>query len=407
MEPRSARPIFVMVVALLIAASLACCGGTNGETEAGPASTQEAAASAPEETEAQPQPTEIEVQPQPTEPPSPQNTPTPEEAEVPAEPAEPLPATYCSEPLGLSRSNPCARSEVLAAPNWDVQVLEVVRGEQASVAVEAANMFNDPAPEGMEYLLVRVRAKCTYSDSEEHDISSSNFDLAGDQLQLYDARLLVVLEPHLDASLYAGEETEGWVVFLVAKGEGSLILILDDAGSSEDDRLRFIALDEGASIGVSPELAGIEPTDAGIDRDAPVPLGEMAITEDWEVSVVEVVRGEEAWTMIQAAAAFNEPPREGKEYVAVKVHLRYIGTEDEAVMMWGDAFESTGSANVQYDLPAFFAPAPQLGAELYPGGETEGWVTDQVAVGETDIMLVFEPFFELDGTNRRFLSLEP
>jgi hypothetical protein len=53
------------------------------------------------------------------------------------------------------------------------------------------------------------------------------------------------------------------------------------------------------------------------------------------------------------------------------------------------------------------APEPGLDAYQYPGGETEGWVILQVAVDETDIMVIFEPIFAFTDEDKRFMSLEP
>jgi len=61
----------------------------------------------------------------------------PEATKTPAPPPTPTPA-----PIGLSRSNPFLRTDLVSAPNWDVQVVEVKRGESAWQDIQAANMFN-------------------------------------------------------------------------------------------------------------------------------------------------------------------------------------------------------------------------------------------------------------------------
>lgn len=165
-------------------------------------------------------------------------------------------------------------------------------------------------------------------------------------------------------------------------------------------------MDEGASITVAPELGDIEPTDLGTDRASPAPFGETVTTEDWQVTVLEVVRGDEAWQMVQEANQFNDPPDEGMEYVAARVNVRYISTTDKAETIGGSSFKTVGSANTLYDLPLVVDPEPALDVALFPGGEYEGWVVLQAAQGETGLTLVFEPLFDFSGKNRRFLSLE-
>jgi hypothetical protein len=330
--------------------------------------------------------------------------PLPVETVIPTD--TPVPPTPTPLPKGMSRSSPFARTEVVSAPNRDVQVLEIVRGGEAWQAIQAANQFNEPAPPGWEYLLVKLRVKCTAADSVEHMISGADFKVTGDRLMEYHSASVVEPDPQLDAQLFAGGETEGWSAYLVREGEGSLILILDELMSFDENRFRFIALDEGAAINVPPELKDISPTEVGTDRASPAPFGEAVTTEDWQVTVLEVVRGDKAWQMAQEANQFNEPPAAGMEYVAVRLHVRYIGTTDKAEAISDVSFKTTGSANVLYDLPSIVDPEPALDVTLFPGGGYEGWVIMQAAQGETGLNLVFEPLFDFSGQNKRFLSLE-
>jgi hypothetical protein len=174
-----------------------------------------------------------------------------------------------------------------------------------------------------------------------------------------------------------------------------------------EDRVRYIALDEGASVSIPADLSGIEPTDLGTDRDAPAPLGETVTTEDWQATLLEVVRGEEAWQMVQDTNEFNDPPEAGMEYIAVRVEARNISTTDSPTTVDGTWFKTTGTANVLYDWPSVVDPSPAFDCDLFPGGVCQGWMTLQAAQGETGLVAVFEPLFELFGGNKRFLSLEP
>ena len=144
----------LLILSVVIVVSLAC-GGTSTVNPTSPVKTQ-AIQSSPSGN-----------QPQPTSPPLPTNTPKP----------TPIPPTPTPAPIGLSRSNPYPKTEIVTAPNWDIQVLDMVRGDAAWQAIQAANQFNDPAPEGMEYLLVKIHAKCTYADSDTHTIGGGDFDL--------------------------------------------------------------------------------------------------------------------------------------------------------------------------------------------------------------------------------------
>ena len=367
-----------LAITLLIVVSLACGSGTTAPTQVGQATTP-------------PELVATSEQAQPTTPPEP-----------PLVPPTPTP-----QAVGLRRSNPYPLSELVVAPNWDVQVLEVVRGEEAWKAIQSANQFNESAPEGMEYLLVKLHVKSTYTNSDEHSIGRGDFKVTGDRLIKYFTASAVPPNPPLDGRLFTGGETEGWSAYLVAQGEGNLILVVDELLNFDESHTRFIALDDGASISVATELADIKATDSGKERNSPAPNTEKIITEDWEISILEIIRGDEAWNKVKESNQFNDPPAEGLEYILVRVHVRYIGTDDTAAQIDGSFFKSTGSASVLYDAPFVVEPSPMLDATLYPGGEHEGWVTVQAAKGETGVVLVFEPLFDFVGQNKRFISLEP
>lgn len=334
---------------------------------------------------------------EPTEQPTPTDKPTP--TIEPTDTPVPVP--------GISRVSPYPLDTLVEAPNWNIQVLEVIRGEDAWQLLQTTNQFNDPPQEGMEYLLIRLKAVSTYTDSESHTISGSDFGVTGDRYQRYRTASVVAPEPELSAELFSGGETEGWIPFAVGQDETSLMLIVDELLNFDDDRFRYIALEEGASLTVDPSLFGIDPSTEGLSRSEPVPLGETAITEDWEVTVLEVIRGGEAWSAVQAANQFNEPPNEGMEYVATKILVRYIGTDDNAVNINGSEFDLTGEANILYDWPSIVDPEPSLDVYLYPGGEFEGWTVMEAREGEGNLMVQFEPSFEFSDDNVRYLALSP
>jgi hypothetical protein len=377
MKNRHFFRIAINAIALfaLILASLAC--GSSAPSTAQPSQV------VPEQTEPSQSPKATQT-PEPTKPPTP-------------------------TPIGLSRSNPFPRTELVSAPNWEIQVVEFKRGDDAWKDIQAANMFNQAAPEGMEYLLVKIHVKSTYPDSDEHSISGCDFNVTGDRLINYTCGDLIVVapDPQLNANLFSGGETEGWFPFVIAQGEGNLILAFDEMLNFDSDAQRFIALDEGASIKTPSDLGSTKPNDLGTDRNAPASRADKLITDEWELSILDIIRGNDAWTMIQEANQFNEAPAEGFEYIAVKISVRYIGTADAAANIDGTFFKSTGNANALYDAPFVVSPSPELNVWLYPGGEYQGWIVVQASIGETNMVLVFEPIFDFIETNKRFISLEP
>jgi hypothetical protein len=144
----------------------------------------------------------------------------------------------------------------------------------------------------------------------------------------------------------------------------------------------------------------------GKDRTDPASVGDILITQDWEFSVVEIIRGDEAWQMVQEANQFNDAPEEGMEYIATNIRVRNISTDDRAQNIDGSFFKTTGDANVLYDQAFVVDPNPPLDIWLYPGGEFGGWVVLQAAIDETGVVIIFEPVFDFRSNNKRFISLE-
>jgi len=303
---------------------------------------------------------------------------------------------------GQTRADPVPLGQVASADQWDFQVLEVSRGAEAWDALLAASEWNDPPPDGFEYVLVKIAAERTGED-EAKSIGTSYFDITGSKAVLYETPWLTNPDPELDAELLPGGATEGWLSFAVQEGEENLILVYD-VWDWEDGPLYF-AMEEGAAIQMPDDLASDGDTMAGTSRAEPAELGTKILENPWEFEILEVVRGDEAYDALMEANMFNEPPRDGFEYILLKFHVRNLGTVEEAEDIGGNMFHVTGDNNVLYRYPYVVEPEPDLEARLYPGGEWTGWLAYEFAVGEKNLLLVFGDIFELDEKGR-FLALE-
>lgn len=341
----------------------------------------------------------------PTETVAPTDTPAPTNTPAPTATPEPT-MTPTPPPVGIGRSNPFGVGELVTAPNWDVQVLEVIRGEDAWALITQANQFNDPPSEGNEYILVRISATSTYADDEAHRISDSDFKLTGNRLVRYRPASVVSPEPELDAELFAGGQAEGWAVFEVGQEESELMLIVDELFSFDDDRFRYIALEPDAAIAVDPALAAIRPTELGVSRSEPAAPGEMVTVDNWEITVLDAIRGDDAWALIQQANQFNEPPADGNTYHLVRIGVRNVSSVDEANSIDGFDFNLTGGNLIFYDNPSIVEPDPSLDYYLYPGGMAEGWIAMESGAEETGLMLVFEPAFSFSDEDVRYLAID-
>jgi len=332
---------------------------------------------------------------------TPSNTSTPVPTFTPSNTPTPAPTfTPTPVPIGRSRSSPVPLGDVYQTADWELQVLEYKRGNDAWVDIQIASRYNNPPPEGMEYVLVKMRAKNISTEEVTKEINDWSFALTGDRNLVYDGMSwLQSPEPELDAELYPGGETEGWIVMLAFAGDFNLVLIYE--GDGDEETLRFFALEgEGIPYGPVEPCEGIYAT----TRGEPAPFGEKVCAGSWEVRVLEVIRGADAWAALQAVSGSNDPPGEGMEYVLVKLYARNISLVDRPILISRLHFASVGDKSVVYDSPyVYHVPNPVIGkVKLFPGGEIEGWFTLQCAEGEGSLVAIFEPEYGASA----FLTLE-
>ncbi len=308
---------------------------------------------------------------------------------------------------GASRATPLPAGATAQIDSWAALVTGVTRGDDAWNLLYETNTMNDPASDGQEYVVVHLRARALMGSDAKRDLYPR---VTGDMRVLYSPASVVVPRHHPE-EYTAGQEFDVDFAYLVAVGEGNLILQVADLGGPSGALPAFVAVDSGASVAVDPALRSIKPTALGTDPREPAALGETVTTEDFAVTVRQVVRGEEAYKRLLEANSLNSPPKDGTEYLLALVEVRSLSTKDESVMVDDSDFYSVvGDAeDVQATAIRFISvvePAPALPFYLYPGGSAAGWVTVEIQKDTPSARLVFAPGFSLDPLNTRYFSIE-
>ncbi len=100
-----------------------------------------------------------------------------------------------------------------------IRVMETTRGERAAEIIKSNNMFNDEPKAGYEYVIVKV-AFSLLSAEEDTAIHANyyDFDFYSANNEEYEF-VSVVLDDKLDKKLYAGGNTEGYVVGMVKQDD--------------------------------------------------------------------------------------------------------------------------------------------------------------------------------------------
>ena len=131
----------------------------------------------------------------------------------------------------------------------------------------------------------------------------------------------------------------------------------------------------------------------------PVPEGDVAqVGVDWAVTVVGLVRGAEAWTLLRNADSFNEPPLSGYEFLILNVEVSKLSEGLGAP--WELSFSMVGDRNIVYDIGCGFNTVPEdlaYVSGVYQGGNVTGAVCFVVPVEEGGFNLVVAPTWFSEG----------
>ena len=341
-------------------------------------------------------------------PPVNENVPTNAEAPSAEAPQSPL------EP-GATRQDPIPLGQLVSTPGWDIQVKEFYRGDQALEVLRQDKPDTEPAPQGSEYAVASVYIRCTRIDEAPHSISLSEMYMTGNQLGAHSDEFDELPAPEfLYKDLYTAETFVGWVDAIIPTSEKDMILVFDPATGEDDAAPFYFALEEGASISIPENFQGIQPSPTGQDPASPLPMGEEGVTEDWQVRVLEVIRGDEALAVVKDTSPMNEPLEEGMEYILVRLGLDFISTEDRPVSISEQNFRSLDQNGDEVWQTGIYLPKPWtrpwVYTSLFPGAQYEGWAVLKAPKNESGVTLVFDPDVNKPGhprENIRYLALGP
>jgi hypothetical protein len=114
--------------------------------------------------------------------------------------------------------------------------MEVIRGQAAWDKIYIANIYNSRAPEGFEWMLLKVHILSRSAPEETVQVAPRIFAMrsGGRLTEYYDVAMDVCcledvkLQPLEDAELYGGGELEGWIAFPVAIDDPNPLLKIGD-----------------------------------------------------------------------------------------------------------------------------------------------------------------------------------
>jgi hypothetical protein len=107
---------------------------------------------------------------------------------------------------------------------FDLTILEVIRGDEAFQTLKSMNEFNEPAPDGYEWVLAKTKVKFTESETEDLPFfidGIMNFTLVSESGDIYSGDIFGTTNPDFSFEMYVGSEKEGYIAKLVKSGENA------------------------------------------------------------------------------------------------------------------------------------------------------------------------------------------
>jgi len=164
--------------------------------------------------------------------------------------------------------------------------------------------------------------------------------------------------------------------------------------------LAYLILSAVVTIDI-PAMQGQSPSSA-------VPIGQTVKTRvecgtqagsmepyDASITVLQVVRGKEAWDIVKAASPSNQPPKAGFEYILVRVAF-----EMKAFLVPGNKtfelarpkqFVALAADGNEQDPPSVTPPKPELHRTVRSGEPAEGWIVLLVEETNSKPVMFFDP----------------
>jgi hypothetical protein len=151
----------------------------------------------------------------------------------------------------------------------------------------------------------------------------------------------------------------------------------------------------------------------GYSRNNPAPIGVMqrVTVADYinnytaEVTVIETIRGNGAWTRIKEANMYNDEPKSDEEYILAKIHVKAVTIAgDKKLSIHPMNFDVYNEGNTMYDYTSVVIPEPSLVTDLFSGAEHTGYAVYKVKKADINPKIVYGDKY--DGTGGIWFKLQ-
>jgi len=319
---------------------------------------------------------------------------------VAARSATPVATPQSATAAGLTRVDPVPLGERGLAGPIELQVRDVLIGADAVDAILAASPHNLAPRDGSTFVAVNLWAR--NAGTLPQSLSNDDFALTGDSGLVHRFLGAQPPDPALATTLAPRESAEGWVAFAASAQEGSLLLLFDSLTIGGDWADRVLALQDGARIADETRPVAAR-NQAGVDAASPLGVGEAAITDQWSVSLLDVVSGAPTFDLVDyrtgALGAGDAAGEDGSIWVALQFEIQNVAAGGEAAHFPANAFVLVDeSGEPLLDIATLTPPYPDATGDYYPGATRDGWVMFDVPVDYAAAMVRFLPYAHTTGS---------
>lgn len=228
---------------------------------------------------------------------------------------------------------------------------------------------------------------------------------AASNLQEIKAYLNKGLKVKLNGEIFIPKDASGNVYYPITYN-GSTYLPVRAVGEAVGLKVGFDSTDNAVLLGEASATTGA--TTSGLSRSNPAAIGTTVkftkkdIFDDYEATfrVDQVIRGDEAWTMVQAGNPYNDAPAAGYEYMMVKLTFGITknAQSDAQVNFYSGSFTMVSTAGKDYDnkSASFMDTLTSIDADLYVGAFHTGWEAFLVKIDDATPLLAYGRSY--DGT---------
>lgn len=286
-------------------------------------------------------------------------------------------------------------NESVALGPLRVIVVEAMVGPPASELVLEAGSANLVPRDGLTHSAAKIAIENagTRSVIVDHD----DFGFATSAGRVRQSLGIWMPSPELSATIQPGASAEGWVAGIVEDGDPTTLLVFNCRDLGGDWAEGLFALTDGSTVPFSSERA-VSPNDAGEAPESPAGVGVLVATDDWVVTITEVVLGEAVFDLYPSSdyrttALGSAVPDLVQYWVGLRVEL-----QNNRTGAWPSHFPVSAFSLAYSDgtavpgLRVLSSPLPDLQGRYFPGASASGWVTFEVPVDYSGSLVRFHPF---------------